>query len=136
VAGNWLVHSSGRLPLLADLLPFLKGMTLLFRATATWWIPLLLALGVWRHLRKRFPLAYDHGYWAAVFPLGMYTVCTQRLIDELRLPFLSLIPQVFVWVALAAWGVTFTGLIIYLASPRATAQPAPSEAKAPAHERA
>jgi tellurite resistance protein TehA-like permease len=89
-------------------------MTLLFWATATWWIPVLLSLGAWRHLVKRVPLTYEHGYWAAVFPLGMYTVCSQGLIREFHLPFLELIPTVFVWIALGAWGVTFTGLCRHL----------------------
>jgi tellurite resistance protein TehA-like permease len=100
--------------LLSELLPFLKGMTLLFWATATWWIPVLLALGVWRHLVKRVPLTYEHGYWAAVFPLGMYTVCTQNLIRVFQLPFLDPIAGAFVWVALGAWAVTFIGLAHHL----------------------
>ena len=62
-----------------ELLPFIKGFTLLFWATATWWIPMLLILGVWRHVYRRFPLRYDPLYWGAVFPLGMYTACTFRL---------------------------------------------------------
>jgi len=53
LAGARLVGEAGRSPLLADLLPFLKGTTLLFLATATWWIPILLALGAWRHLFAR-----------------------------------------------------------------------------------
>jgi tellurite resistance protein TehA-like permease len=110
LAGARLVGEAGRMPLLGELLPFLKGMTLLFWATATWWIPVLLALGAWRHLVKRVPLTYEHGYWAAIFPLGMYTVCTQSLIHIFHLPFLDLISTVFVWVALAAWGLTFGGL--------------------------
>jgi tellurite resistance protein TehA-like permease len=116
LAGVRLVAHAGRMPLLTELLPFLKGMTLLFWATGTWWIPILLALGTWRHLIKRVPLTYDHGYWAAVFPLGMYTVCTQNLVREFRLPFLELIPAVFVWVALAAWALTFAGLVWHLAT--------------------
>jgi hypothetical protein len=44
----------------------------------------------------------------------MYTVCTQNLIREFRLPFLDPIPAVFVWVALAAWGLTFAGLVWHL----------------------
>jgi tellurite resistance protein TehA-like permease len=115
LAGVALVRAVPAVPRLGNVLPFLMGMTLLFWATATWWIPMLLALGVWRHVRSRYPLTYDHGYWAAVFPLGMYTVCTQNLNRELRLPFLEPIPDVFVWVALAAWAVTFAGLVLHCA---------------------
>src|SRR5204863_3645706 len=39
LAGVGLIGEAGRMPLLGELLPFLKGMTLLFWATATWWIP-------------------------------------------------------------------------------------------------
>jgi tellurite resistance protein TehA-like permease len=116
LAGVRLVADAGHMSLLRELLPFLKGMTLLFWATGTWWIPILVALGAWRHLFKRVPLTYDHGYWAAVFPLGMYTVGTQNLIREFRLPFLEPIPAVFVWVALAAWGLTFAGLVWHVAT--------------------
>jgi tellurite resistance protein TehA-like permease len=114
LAGVRLIGEAGRMPLLTQLLPFLQGMTLLFWATATWWIPVLLSLGSWRHLVKRVPLAYEHGYWAAVFPLGMYTVCTQNLIRALGLPFLDLIPAVFVWIALGAWAATLAGLAWHL----------------------
>jgi tellurite resistance protein TehA-like permease len=96
--------------LLAGLLPFLKGLTLMFWATATWWLPLLLMLGVWRHGVRRYPLAYDHGYWGAVFPLGMYSVCTLRLALEFGLPFLVPVGQVFAWVGLGAWAATAVGL--------------------------
>jgi tellurite resistance protein TehA-like permease len=114
LAGVSLVAEAARMPLLGELLPFLKGMTLLFHVTATWWIPVLLALEAWRHLKKRFPLRYEHDDWAMVFPLGMYTVCTQDLIRVFRLPFLSFIPSVFVWIALAAWGMTFVGLVAHV----------------------
>ena len=117
LAGVCLVREAGRMPLLTELLPFLKGMTLLFWATATWWIPILIALGAWRHLHKRVPLTYEHGYWAAVFPLGMYTVCTQNLIQVFQVPFLDLIPSVFVWIALTAWVLTFAGLARRLIGP-------------------
>lgn len=114
LAGARLVLLADRSALIAELLPFVKGLTLLFWATATWWIPVLLALGAWRHLRRRFPLRYDHGYWAAVFPLGMYTVATRTMIDALGLPLLAPLPAVFVWLALGAWALTFVGLIGYL----------------------
>jgi tellurite resistance protein TehA-like permease len=111
LAGAVLAGEAGESPLLTELLPFIKGLTLLFWATATWWIPLLLVLGVWRHVVRRVPLTYDVVYWSAVFPLGMYTVCTHRLAMIITAPFLDIIPQYFVFVALAAWLVAFLGLL-------------------------
>lgn len=103
--------------LLAELLPFIKGLTLMFWATAAWWLPLLVMLGVWRHIWKRYPLTYDHGYWGAVFPLGMYAVCTLGLAREFQLPFLAPIGEVFAWIGLAAWVATAIGLARRLLSP-------------------
>lgn len=110
LSGNTLILNAGEWAFLQELLPFLKGINLLFWATATWWIPLLVLLGIWRHLVKRFPLRYDPQYWGLVFPLGMYTACTFQLAKALELPFLVAIPRAFLWVALAAWLLTFAGL--------------------------
>jgi tellurite resistance protein TehA-like permease len=116
LSGDTLILNAGEWAFLGELLPFLKGANILFWATATWWIPLLVLLGAWRHLVKRFPLRYDPQYWGLVFPLGMYTACTFQLAKALDLPFLYAIPRGFVWVALAAWLVTFAGLVWRLVS--------------------
>lgn len=114
LAGTFLIGQQAHSPLLASLMPFLKGMTLLFWATATWWIPMLVTLGVWRHLYRRFPVRYDPLYWGAVFPLGMYTACTYRLAASVDTPFLRTIAEYFIYVAVAAWSAVFLGLLHHL----------------------
>jgi tellurite resistance protein TehA-like permease len=112
LAGAGLVAGAAHSELLRDLLPFLKGLTLLFWATATFWIPMLLILGAWRHIYMRFPLRYDPAYWGAVFPLGMYTVCTHRLAGVVGLTFLLAVPRYFVYLALVAWLAALLGLVL------------------------
>jgi len=115
LAGAMLVLAAPASPLLTELLPFVKGLTLMFWATATWWIPMLLILGVWRHGYRRVPLRYDPLYWGAVFPLGMYTACTWRLAGALGMPSLEAIPRVSIYAAMAAWTLAFGGLVAALA---------------------
>jgi tellurite resistance protein TehA-like permease len=111
LAGSLLMLRSTEWTSLAQLRPFLEGFTLLFWSTATWWIPLLLALGVWRHLFRRVPLRYDVQYWSMVFPVGMYAVATFRLAEALGWHFLLAVPRVAGWLALAIWLAAFVGLV-------------------------
>jgi tellurite resistance protein TehA-like permease len=111
LAGARLILAAPDWSFLTEILPFLKGFTLFFWAAGTWWIPLLFILGFWRHIHKRFPLVYDPQYWGMVFPLGMYTVCTFQLSKAINFEPLLLIPRFFIYIALAAWLVTFAGLI-------------------------
>lgn len=117
LAGDTLILNAGKWLFLTDLLPFIKGLNILFWATATWWIPFLVIFGAWRHLYRRYPLRYEPQYWSLVFPLGMYTVCTFQLAKAIDLlPWLYAIPRYFVYIALAAWVLTFIGLVYRLVS--------------------
>lgn len=112
LAGAVLVLAAPASPLLTSMLPFLKGFALLFWSTATWWIPMLVILGTWRHLYQHFPVRYDPLYWGAVFPLGMYTVCTIRLSQALDVPLLMDVAGYFVFLALAAWITVAAGWVV------------------------
>ena len=109
LAGSLLIENAADAAFLESLIPFLKGFTIFFWATGTWWIPMLLILVVWRYLYIR--LEYDPLYWGTVFPLGMYAVCTFEMVRAMSLDFLLPIADVFVYVALLAWAMTFVGLV-------------------------
>jgi len=111
LAGSLLIKGTHGAPFLQSLLPFLKGFTIFYWVTGTWWIPMLVILAIWRHVYKRFPLKYDPLFWGAVFPLGMYTACTFRMADAMSLHFLDSVPNYFIYIALAAWSATFIGWI-------------------------
>lgn len=134
LAGALLVKCAPASSLLTSVLPFLKGFTLLFWATATWWIPMLAILWVWRSAVKRYQVRYDPLYWGLVFPLAVYTTCTVQLAGALDTPYLLPLPRVSVVVALLAWTVTFGGLVLRIVSDGVhvaglRADPAGSEAK-------
>ncbi|HEX6943322.1 MAG TPA: tellurite resistance/C4-dicarboxylate transporter family protein [Gemmatimonadaceae bacterium] len=114
LAGARLLQGTADLPLLQRITPFLQGATFFFWAAATWWIPLLVVLGFWRHVIRRVPFVYDPHYWGMVFPLGMYTTCTVQMARALDLPDLIVVARVFVWPALVAWLGAFVGLVLSL----------------------
>jgi tellurite resistance protein TehA-like permease len=59
-----------------------------------------------RLLRDRAARRYQARWWAAVFPLGMYSVATDQLAVTLGMhPLESVVPIAF-WVALGAWSLT------------------------------
>lgn len=116
LAGSLLIINAPDAPFLRSMLPFLKGFTVLYWATGTWWVPMLLLLGVWRYVYKRFPLRYSPLYWGAVFPLGMYSASTHEMVRALSLDFLDFLAPVFFWVALGAWTAAGIGWALQIAS--------------------
>lgn len=114
LAGAELLALGTEWAFLAEIRPFLIGFTFFFWATGTWWIPLLLVLGVWRHAFGGIDLphtvaGYDLRYWGMVFPLGMYTVSTLRYSEETALD-VRIVSESFVFVALLAWLAVTVGL--------------------------
>ncbi len=109
LAGSLLIENTPHAPFLESMLPFLKGFTVFYWATGTWWIPMLAVLAIWRHGIKRFPFTYDPMYWGAVFPLGMYAAATLRMMQAMELPFLGLLPHGMFAVGCVAWIILFSG---------------------------
>ena len=89
-----------------------EGLVVLAWATATFWFPLMVAIGVWRHLLRRLPLRLHPSYWALVFPLGMYGVATftMRAAIQLRQP--EWLPRAVFAIAATAWATTFVGMAV------------------------
>ncbi len=114
LAGATLIENTVDAPFLHSLLPFLKGFTVFFWATGTWWVPMLVVLAIWRHAYRRFPFTYDPLYWGAVFPIGMYAVATREMARAMELTFLDAVPVAFVYAGIAAWTITFGAMMRWL----------------------
>lgn len=110
-AGTTLLTVDARLPFLAAQRPFVDGITLMSYSWASWWLPMLVLFGVWKHGVNRLPMRYEPEMWSLVFPLGMFAVASARL--GLAAEFLPLqwISRGMIWVALAAWLLVAGGLV-------------------------
>jgi tellurite resistance protein TehA-like permease len=110
LAGSNLLLAAPASPRIDRVAPFIEGIVVLAWATATFWFPLMLAIGVWRHIVRRLPLRYHPSYWALVFPLGMYSAATFRMRAATELEVLAWLPRVALAAALVAWLATAVGL--------------------------
>lgn len=128
LAGVELNKHSGASGLNVNNFPVLQAFTLLFWTVATAWIPLLIILGIWRHVIKRVPLRYEPQLWSMVFPLGMYTFATYSAATQFNMPFIRPISSTFLPIACVAWIWVFCGMLAssfrILASPGPAAGPA------------
>lgn len=111
LAGSNLLGATAVSPRLTRLSPVLEGFVTLAWATATFWFPLMIAIGVWRHVIRRMPIRYHPSYWALVFPLGMYAAATFKMSSVLQLGLGDWIPEVTLGVALTAWVATSAGFV-------------------------
>jgi tellurite resistance protein TehA-like permease len=121
LAGARVIGLPKTIPVIAATAGFTSGFSFALWAFGTWWIPLLVVLGLWRHVRREWPLRYEPGLWAIVFPLGMYSVGTLTFGETARLGFMHPIARVMLWAGVAAWVVVAAAFVAGLGSARAAA---------------
>ena len=131
-AGSTLVQNGPGPDFLNTMRPFVDGVSFTLWAWGTWWIPLLVMFGIWKHGVRRIPLSYTPMLWSIVFPLGMYAVATGRLSLADNYPPLRVLSHLTAWVALGAWIATTAALIV--ASARSLQKFARSNLIAPGSE--
>jgi tellurite resistance protein TehA-like permease len=98
-------------PMVAATRGLIAGLAVVFWAFATWLFPVLVAAGWWRHVLKKVPLRYDATLWSIIFPLGMYAVAGIYLGDADDLPLVGRIGSLELWLAFAAWLLTFVAML-------------------------
>jgi tellurite resistance protein TehA-like permease len=98
-------------PMVAVTRDLIAGLAVVFWAFATWLIPVLVAAGWWRHVRRQVPLRYEATLWSIVFPLGMYAVAGIYLGRADHLPVVEAIGSAELWVACAAWLAVFVAMV-------------------------
>ncbi|MFI5695503.1 tellurite resistance/C4-dicarboxylate transporter family protein [Kribbella sp. NPDC051586] len=111
-------------PMVAATRGLIAGLAVVFWAFATWLIPVLIAAGWWRHVRRQVPLRYDATSWSIVFPLGMYAVAGIYLGRADHLPVVESIGRIELWAAFPAWLLVFAAMTWHLI--RTVALPTPT----------
>ncbi|WP_261796011.1 tellurite resistance/C4-dicarboxylate transporter family protein [Mobilicoccus massiliensis] len=118
VAGARIVemHSA---PIVDATRELIAGMAVVLWSFATWLVPVLVAVGIWRHWVHRIPLTYEAGLWSIVFPFGMYAVAGMYLGQADGLPLTSFVGRSWFWVALAVWSIVFVAMVTSMVRGRA-----------------
>jgi tellurite resistance protein TehA-like permease len=101
-------------PLQAAVHAVVAGLSVMLWAFGTWLIPLLVGVGLWRHVLRGVPLAYEPGLWSIAFPVGMYGVASHELGTALRIPWLVTLGRDEAWPALAVWAAVTAAMIATL----------------------
>jgi tellurite resistance protein TehA-like permease len=112
LAGSMILNLPAGVPVLDLAAPTVGGISYLLWAFGLWWVPLLVAFGMWRHLVRREPLQYVTALWSIVFPLGMFSVATYHFGHENRMPLVATLGQWADWIAVAAWTLVALGMAV------------------------
>ncbi len=110
VAGARIVEMDSA-PMVDATRGLVAGASVVFWAFASWLIPVLVAVGVWRHWVHRVPLRYEPTLWSMIFPLGMYAVAGIYLGRTDQLPVVDWIGSHWLWVSVAAWLAVFVAMV-------------------------
>ncbi len=111
LAGARIVDMEGT-PITAATSHLVAGLSVVFWSFATWLIPVLVAMGWWRHVVRRLPLRYTPTLWSIIFPFGMYAVCSMSLGRTDQLPVVEWVGTHWLWVAVASWGLVFVAMLV------------------------
>jgi tellurite resistance protein TehA-like permease len=103
LAGARLLQPAASLHL-APLTAVITAVMIAAWATAT--LAYQAAAAVWlrRWARERWSRRFEPAWWSLVFPLGMYSVCTDAVGTQLGAPVLRLVATGAFWLALVALG--------------------------------
>ena len=137
LAGARILNLPAALPAVRATAGFVEGFSFTLWAFGTWWIPLLVILGFWRHVRHHWPLTYEPTLWSVVFPLGMYSVATLVFGKAAHLAFTEPLARFMLWVAVAAWALVaaaFLARLVRHPHEPSSGSPAPSPGTAPAYD--
>jgi tellurite resistance protein TehA-like permease len=93
---------------------FVSGFSYVLWSFGTWWIPLLIILGLWRHLKQHWTLSYETALWSVVFPLGMYSAATDAFGGITHVAWMTPLAHTMFWVAVAAWTAVAAGGLVSL----------------------
>jgi len=113
-AGSSLLLTDPIIELLVNLRPVVQMLSIMLWTWATWWIPLLVIIGIWKHFYHKVPLKYDPMQWSIVFPLGMYTVATNNLALSSEFSPLLYLSSIMLWIALFVWVIIMLSLFYHL----------------------
>lgn len=87
-----------------------RGLSMILWSFATWLIPLLLALGIVRTVRRHAHVQYRTEWWAIVFPVGMYGDASRALGGTSGESWLTTLGVWGAWIALGVWVVVLAML--------------------------
>lgn len=112
LAGSRILALPRALPVMIVASAFVSGFTFVLWAFGTWWVPLLVIFGIWRHFSRHEPARYESGLWSIVFPLGMYSTASMLFGEEMHLPVISTMGHWGTWIAGIVWLAVTSSMVL------------------------